>query len=145
MAHELPARPAFSTSAEGKVVAVVMIHDEILADAEASSGKTARVRASEKALRLLEGMSVGDFRKRFKCSCGRAVAETDDTGEESDASKVEQTVGKNDNDNRMMEWRRESETEESNVYVAEERKRKADVLPLDKTLELESIQKIRIS
>lgn len=145
MAHELPAKPAFSTSAEGKVVAVVMIHDEILADAEASSGKNARVRASEKALRLLEGMSMSDFRKRFKCTCGRAGAETDDTGEESDASKVEQTVGKNETDNRMMEWQSESGTKESNVYMAEERKRKADVLPEDETVELESIQKIRIS
>lgn len=146
MAHELPAKPAFSTSAEGKVVAVVMIHDEILADAEASSGKNARVRASEKAVKLLEGMSVADFRKRFKCSCGRAVAETgDNTGEDPDAPKVEQTVGKNDNDNRMMDWQSESETKESNVYVAEERKRKADVLPPDETVELESIQKFRIS
>lgn len=147
MAHELPARPAFSTSAEGKVVAVVMIHDEILADAEASSGKNARVRVSEKAVRLLEGMSVADFRKRFKCSCGRATApETDDTtgGEEPDASKkVEQTMGKNDNnDNRMKEWQSESVAKESNVYLAEERKRKADdVLPQDKTLEVESSQK----
>lgn len=145
MAHELPARPAFSTSAEGKVVAVVMIHDEILAHAEASSGKNARVRASEKAVKLLEGMSVADFRKRFNCSCGRAAAEIGDIGEESDASKVEQTVGKNDNDNKMMEWQSESGTKASNVYVAEERKRKADVFPQDGTVELESIQRIRIS
>lgn len=127
-------------------MAVVMIHDEILADAEASSGKNARVRASEKAVRLLEGMSIADFRKRFKCSCGRATPETDDTGgEEPDASKVEQTVGKNDNDNRMIEWQSESGTKDSNMYVAEERKRKADVLPQDKTVEVESIQKIRVS
>lgn len=145
MAHELPARPAFSTSAEGKIVAVVMIHDEILADAEASSGKNARVRASEKALRLLEGMSVVDFRTRFKCNCARAVTDTSDTAKESGTSKVEQTVGNDENDNRMMEWQGESVMKESNAYVAEERKRKADVLPEDKMVELESIQRIRIS
>ena len=87
MAHQLPARQAFSTSAEGKVVAVVMIHDEILADAEGSSGKTARVRASEKALRLLQGMSVADFRKSFKCTCGRLVVEEGKAGEKLGKSK----------------------------------------------------------
>lgn len=145
MAHELPARPAFSTSAEGKIVAVVMIHEEILADAEASSGKNARVRASEKALKLLEGMSVADFRKKFKCSCGRAIVETEKTAEEPGASKVEQNVGNDDHDNRMMEWQLEPGTKESNVYVAEERKRKADILPKDTAVGLESIRKTRIS
>lgn len=137
MAHELPARPAFSTSAEGKVVAVVMIHEEILADVEASSGKNARVRASEKALRLLEGMSVEHFRKRFKCSCGRALTEGNATEEGN--SKIEQ-IGDE------MEWQRKSEMEESGLYVAEagERKRKAEFFPdQDKAVELESIQRIR--
>lgn len=118
MAHELPARPAFTTSAEGKIVAVVMIHEEILVDAEASSGKNARVRASEKALRLLEGMSVADFRKRFNCNCGRAVEEGKAADEGS--SKIGQVGNR-------MEWQNESGMRESNVYVAEERKRKADV------------------
>ena len=122
MAHALPARPAFSTGAEGKIVAVVMIHEEILADAEASSGKNARVRASEKALRLLEGMSVENFRKRFNCSCGRAVG--GGKAREEGNSKIEQVGNK-------MEWQHKSEMEESDLYVAEagERKRKAEFFP----------------
>lgn len=139
MAHELPARPAFSTSAEGKIVAVVMIHEEILTDAEASSGKNARVRASEKALRLLEGMSVEHFRKRFNCSCGRAVGGKEATEEGN--SKIEQVGDK-------IEWQRKSETEESDLYIAEagERKRKAELFPdQDNAVDLESIQRIRIS
>lgn len=130
MAHQLPARPAFSTSAEGKIVAVVMIHEEILADAEASSGKNARVRASEKALRLLEGMSVADFRKRFNCRCGRLalsqgsqVAQDEFLGNSKKIEEQQQQVGNNNN---RMEWQRESGTKESNFYFAEERKRKAD-------------------
>lgn len=140
MAHQLPARPAFSTSAEGKIVAVVMIHDEILADAQASSGKNARVRASEKALRLLEGMSVTDFRKRFKCSCGHVVRNRE--GQDGQEQQQQQI---NNNKKNRMEWQREAGTRESNVFMAEERKRKANEFPEDTTVELESIQKIRLS
>lgn len=46
-----------------------MIHDEIIADATASSGKNAKVKASDKANRILEGMIPVVFRKRFACDC----------------------------------------------------------------------------
>ncbi|KAI9732109.1 MAG: Dicer-like protein 1 [Cirrosporium novae-zelandiae] len=54
---------------QGKVVAAVIIHDQIVADGEAASGKNAKVKASEKALRVLEGLSPREFRENWGCEC----------------------------------------------------------------------------
>lgn len=69
MANELPSPLPASAGIPAPIVAVVMIHDEIVADASASSGKNAKVKASEKALRLLDGLVPFEFRRRFGCSC----------------------------------------------------------------------------
>lgn len=69
MANELPSPSPASAGFPAPIVAVVMIHDEIVANASASSGKNAKVRASEKALGLLDGLAPFEFRRRFACNC----------------------------------------------------------------------------
>lgn len=86
MANDLPSAAPFST---GLVVAVVMIHDEIIADASASSGKNAKVKASEKAIRLLDGLLPFEFRRRFCCDCEAIVEDSGGGG----AREVKVEVG----------------------------------------------------
>ena len=50
-------------------IAVVMIHDKIVVDATASSGKNAKVKACKAALGILEGLAPFEYRSRFFCSC----------------------------------------------------------------------------
>ena len=69
MANELPSPSPASAGFPAPIVAVVMIHDEIIANASASSGKNAKVKASEKALILLDGLAPFEFRARFGCNC----------------------------------------------------------------------------
>ena len=73
MADEIPSYAPSSSAASiigsAPVIAAVMIHNEIVADASASSGKNAKVKASDKANRLLENMIPVVFRKRFGCDC----------------------------------------------------------------------------
>ena len=52
-----------------RVAAVVMIHLQIIADAESSSSKYAKIRASHRALEKLKGLAPWEFRKKFSCDC----------------------------------------------------------------------------
>lgn len=52
-----------------RVLAAVMIHDTIVAECIASSGRTAKIKASEKALDMLDKLSQAEFRETFKCNC----------------------------------------------------------------------------
>ena len=51
--------------------AAVIVHGEIISNATYESGKYARVKASEEALRLLEGLTMAEFRKQYNCDCRR--------------------------------------------------------------------------
>ncbi|KAL8890175.1 MAG: hypothetical protein Q9215_002650 [Flavoplaca cf. flavocitrina] len=50
-------------------VAVVMIHGEVIASGKAASSKSAKVKASEKALETLQGLAPFEFRAKFGCVC----------------------------------------------------------------------------
>ncbi|KAL4887487.1 hypothetical protein BJY04DRAFT_212522 [Aspergillus karnatakaensis] len=52
-----------------RVLAAVMIHDTVIAEGFASSGRYAKVKASEKALEALEKIGKVEFCERFKCNC----------------------------------------------------------------------------
>lgn len=67
MATELPDIDVGALTAMN--VAVVMIHDKIIADATASSGKNAKVKACQVALRMLDGLAPFEYRSQFCCNC----------------------------------------------------------------------------
>ncbi|KAJ5952210.1 uncharacterized protein N7479_010623 [Penicillium vulpinum] len=52
-----------------KVFAAVMVHGESIASAVASSSRYAKVRASSKALAVIEGMSISQFQEKYHCAC----------------------------------------------------------------------------
>ena len=51
------------------VLAAVLIHDTVVARDTGSSGRYAKVRASEAALEVLKGLTVLAFRERYSCDC----------------------------------------------------------------------------
>lgn len=53
------------------ITAGVVVHNTTLAWSQGESARYARVRASQKALQILEGMSRDEFRARFRCDCAR--------------------------------------------------------------------------
>lgn len=84
MANELP-------SIDGspiRVVAAVMIHNEIMAEGTASSGKYAKVKASSNALGLLKGLAPFEFRMQYRCDCTKGVQEDEVLGK-----TIEEVVG----------------------------------------------------
>jgi len=65
MANELP-------SIDGspiRVIAAVMIHDDIVAEGTASSGRYAKLKASSNALELLKCMAPFEYRMQYHCDC----------------------------------------------------------------------------
>lgn len=84
MANELP-------SCDGspiRVIAAVMIHNEIIAEGTASSGKYAKVKASSNALELLKGLAPFEFRMQYRCNCTKAAEQDEGLGK-----KMEEVVG----------------------------------------------------
>lgn len=51
------------------IVAIVIIHGQVVADAEAESSRYAKVAAAKKAKRALEGLPLAEFRQKFSCDC----------------------------------------------------------------------------
>lgn len=56
------------------VLAAVLVHDVDLAQATASSGRYAKIKASEVALKNLEGLSAEAFRQKYHCQCSRTLS-----------------------------------------------------------------------
>jgi len=54
---------------ETKVVCGVSIHGRVVAHAVSASGRYGKIAAAKEANKLLEGMSVEEFRKEFGCDC----------------------------------------------------------------------------
>lgn len=66
MAKELPSADGMERK---DVVAVVMIHDQIVAHSSGKSGRYARLRVANKALEVLEGLVAFEYRAKFRCNC----------------------------------------------------------------------------
>lgn len=66
MAKELPSIDGVERK---DVVAVVMIHDRIVAHSAGKSGRYARLRVANKALEKLDGLAPFDFRAKYGCCC----------------------------------------------------------------------------
>lgn len=66
MASEVP---AIIPGGLPTAIAAVMIHDEIVAEGTASSGKNAKVKASSQALKLLQNLAPFEYRHTYGCDC----------------------------------------------------------------------------
>ncbi len=66
MASEVP---AIVPGGLPTAIAGVMIHDEIVAEGTASSGKNAKVKASSQALKLLQNLAPFEYRHTYGCNC----------------------------------------------------------------------------
>ncbi|KAJ5337920.1 hypothetical protein N7452_004648 [Penicillium brevicompactum] len=60
-----------------KVLSAVIVHGITVAKAVASSGRYGKVKASEQALKSLNGLSRAEFRLKFSCNCRDEVQETE--------------------------------------------------------------------
>lgn len=50
-------------------IAALMVHDEIIAEGQASSSKNAKVKASSNALKVIGKMIPFEYRKLYGCDC----------------------------------------------------------------------------
>lgn len=66
-AKEMPLIPGSGQAP--RIVAGVMIHNEIIVDAEAKSSRYAKLAASKAALLKLEGLGRPEFRATYRCDC----------------------------------------------------------------------------
>lgn len=53
----------------GEILAAVIVHNEAIAQGVSSSSRYAKVKASEKALGVLDGVLPWEFREKFGCNC----------------------------------------------------------------------------
>lgn len=54
---------------ETKIIAGVMIHNEVAANGRASTNKAAKARASAAAIKLIEGLAPHEYRAKYGCDC----------------------------------------------------------------------------
>ncbi|KAL1955149.1 hypothetical protein VTO42DRAFT_8964 [Malbranchea cinnamomea] len=80
--------PNCDVMAPERVLAAVIIHDEVVAEGIASSARSAKIKASEAALAKLEGLPAFKFRQKYGCDC-KTVENTAKGGE---ATKIEDVV-----------------------------------------------------
>lgn len=66
MASEVP---AIVPGGLPTAIAAIMIHNEIVAEGTASSGKNAKVKASSQALKLLQNLPPFEYRHTYGCNC----------------------------------------------------------------------------
>ena len=69
------------------IVAMVLIHGQVIADAQAESSKYAKVAAAKEAQHLLSGLPLPEFREKYRCEC-----RPEDEGEE-DGHAIEELHG----------------------------------------------------
>ena len=55
--------------AKSTVLVVIIIHDQVIADAEAESSRYAKVGAAKKAMAILDGLPIMEFKEKYGCKC----------------------------------------------------------------------------
>ncbi|KAK6586892.1 hypothetical protein PZA11_000182 [Diplocarpon coronariae] len=60
------------------VVAVVIVHGQVVAHAEAESSRYSRVNAAKKAMDFLSGLPLTEFREKYGCACKPEDLEAED-------------------------------------------------------------------
>ena len=74
MSHELPS----IDESPRRNLAVVMIHDRIIAEGSASSGKNAKLKAALRAIEMLQGIGKRGYRETYGCKCQEAYVKQQD-------------------------------------------------------------------
>ena len=72
MSDELP---SIIESAPVRIISVVMVHDQIIAEGIATSSKYAKLKASSHALEMLTGLAPFEYRLQYHCDCCDSKAE----------------------------------------------------------------------
>ncbi|OJJ50927.1 hypothetical protein ASPZODRAFT_155932 [Penicilliopsis zonata CBS 506.65] len=62
------------------ILAAVIVHDTVVAEGTASSGRYAKVKASENALSVLEGLPAFEFRNKYHCNCQETDSKAPEIG-----------------------------------------------------------------
>lgn len=65
------------------VVAIVMIHDQVVAEAAAESSRYAKVNAAKKAQNQLSGLPLQEFRAKYGCECRPEDDDEEDVAKEA--------------------------------------------------------------
>jgi endoribonuclease Dicer len=60
------------------IIAVIMIHSQVVADYKTESSRYAKVGAAKKAMELLKGLPLPEFRERYRCDCRIEETEAED-------------------------------------------------------------------
>ncbi|KAI9794454.1 MAG: Dicer-like protein 1 [Peltula sp. TS41687] len=70
--------PPLTPGSSPQVLAAVMIHSDVVAEGQSSSGRYAKVKASSNALSVLESLTPSEFRERYQCRCQPIGSDEDD-------------------------------------------------------------------
>ncbi|KAH6696703.1 hypothetical protein BKA61DRAFT_563214 [Leptodontidium sp. MPI-SDFR-AT-0119] len=63
------------------IVAMVVVHGKVVADAQAESSRYAKVAAAKKAMNLLSGLPLTEFRDTYQCDCKPEDVDGSEDGE----------------------------------------------------------------
>lgn len=85
--------PALTPGSAPHVLSAVMVHNDIIAEGRASSGRTAKVNASSNALEVLKGLSETEYRRQYGCDCRPIVEEEEGKLERLPKKVLEEMVG----------------------------------------------------
>jgi endoribonuclease Dicer len=76
---------------EVETLAGILVHGNVVSSAKGKSSKYAKIRASQKAIAALEGMTRAEFRRRYRCNCKQG-ADMEEAGGPDLASVVALTT-----------------------------------------------------
>jgi endoribonuclease Dicer len=80
-----------------QIVATVMVHNQIIMSQQGTSGKYAKISVAKKALEMLKGLPLPEFRVTYQCDC--KTTQTVDGDEEDEEKQEERIQLKNESGN----------------------------------------------